>query len=64
MEFLLRVTNDPDSPNSCFMFSLEVLQVTFEMYGYKNQPKSKLFKQSLEGCLGSIFPALVKTFYS
>lgn len=46
------------------MFSLDVLQNIIEIYTYKNQPKSKLFKQGMETCLASIFLSLLKTFNS
>jgi hypothetical protein len=61
LEFLFNVINSPDAPNSCFLFSLDVLQTIFELYSMK-EDSSKTFKKNLESYIGVIYVRLLDTF--
>ena len=63
LNFLFMMINDADTPNSCYLFALDVVQTCF--YLYKDRKKtSKTYKKNLESYTHKIFLSLLDSFSS
>lgn len=63
LNFLFSIINNADTPNSCYLFALDVTNTCFEIYSSKKM-SSKTYRKNMDSFTHTIFLSLLDSFSS